>query len=329
MSDQLKTRKASDIHDDKKTAHSSSTSIDSCSSDHSAKKVKQEPSMCLRMLNDFLISKIQEKDNGLFDDMLCGDMKEVEEAIKFYTLDNSFWNSIGYSLLPNAVEAGLADLVKLILKHADTNDVKDAICQLNLLLIACIDEDLEITQILLDFGFDPNQIGKDRDGNSETCLNFACREDNVPLTKLLLKYGADSNLCCPGVDPPLLGAGMNGRFETMKLLLEHGAKVDLTTASSFTALDYACTDGCLEAAKLLLDFGADVNNINMYGDTPMISALDSLPHVEALPIILLLLEWGADPSIVNNEGKTAFDCVGKRTEIAKLLADAQLEHILK
>ena len=315
MSDQLKTKKASDMESDPL--------------DHLTTKVKQEPSMCLRMLNDFLILKIQEKDNGLVEDILYGDMKEVEEAIKSYTLEYSFWSSIGYSLLLNAVEAGLADLVKVILKHADTNDVKDAICQLNLLLIACIDEDLEIVQLLLDFGFDPNKIGKDRDGNSETCLKFACREDNVPLTELLLKYGADPNFYCPGVDPPLLGAGMNGRFETMKLLLEHGAKVDLTPPSSFTALDYACTDGIFEAAELLIEYGADVNNINKFGDTPMISALDYLSHVEALPIIRLLLEWGADPSIVNAAGKTAFDCVGKSTEIAKMLADAQLEHILK
>ena len=315
MLDQLKTKKASEMEND-------------AISDHLATKVKQEPSMCLRMLNDFLISNIQEKDNGLFDDILYGDMKEVEEAIKSYTLECNFWSSIGYSLLANAVDAGLADLVKLTLKHADAH-AKDAIFQLNLLLLACINEDLGITQILLDFGFDPNQIRKDRDGNSETCLNFACREDNVLLTKLQLKYGADPNFYYSGVDPPLFGAVMNGRFETMKLLLEHGAKVDLTTASSFTALDYACTEGCPETAKLLLEFGADVNNINKFDDTPMISALDNLPHVEALPIIRLLLEWGADPSIVNNADETAFDCVGKRTEIAQMLANAKLEHILK
>ena len=277
-----------------------------------------------------LISKFQQTDDGLFDDIIYGDMKEVDEAIKSYIHGhNNFWSSIGHSLLANAASNGLVELVQLILKNADTNNIAALPQFHNLLLIACIDEYVEIVQLLLVYGFDPNKIGKDRRGDDETCLYYACREGNMPIVELLIKYGADPNMYCPDAGPPLLGASMNGHYGAVKLLLEHGAKVDLTPPDNYTALDYACSNGFSEVVEILLEYGADINYINSDGDTPLISLVECLSHEEAVPLIRLMLANGADSSIVNNKGKTAIDYVAEGSEIARLITDAQLEHILK
>lgn len=284
--------------------------------------------MFLRMLNAILVSKIDESDNKLVDDIVYGDIKEVEEAIKSHILEHTnFWSSIGYSLLANAAKADVADLLKLILKHANVNDVASHPRLRNLLLLACIKEHVEIVQVLLEFGFDPNKIGKDLYGDKRRCLAYVCKKENSALAAVLLKHGADPNLYRPDECPPLLSASSS--FAIVKLLLAHGAKVDLVPLGFCSALCYACYEANSEVAKVLLEYGSDVNIVNSDGDTPLICAVQHSSNEGAVPLIKLLLEHGADPSIVNNKGKTALDYVTKDSDIAKQIADAQLEHILK
>ena len=166
MSDQLKTRKASDLE----AAH---RSVDANSSAQPPKKVKFEPCMFLQMFKALLILKITHEDRGLFAEIFNRDMYELDEAIKCgLVAHDNFWASFGYSLLENAVTAGLTNVVKLLLKHADTG-IAILINEGRLLLFSCIHGYIDITQLLLEHGADPNLSGKGR-FSDKTCLSHAC-----------------------------------------------------------------------------------------------------------------------------------------------------------
>jgi hypothetical protein len=89
-------------------------------------------------------------------------------------------------------------------------------------------------------------------------------------------------------------------------------------------LHWAALKGYVDAVELLVKHGADVNARNGDGDTPLHLAAGKgcstsfsergLPppifeerEGDYAGVVRLLLESGADPSIRNNEGKTALD----------------------
>ena len=319
MSDQLKTRKASDL----KAAQGSN---DANYSVQSPKKIKFEPCMLLQMFNALLILKITHENHSLFAEIFNRDMYELDEAIKWSVIaHDNFWCSFGYSLLENAVEAGLTSVVKLLLKHADT-DIAILINEGCQLLVSCMRGYIEITQLLLEHGADPNLSGKGRFSN-KTCLSVACTGANSSLAALLLKYGANPNFCCLTAAPLLLEAISNSKIDIVKLLLEHGADANVTSPDQNTPIASACFEGYLEVATLLLDYGADINAVDKDGDTPLLLAVRGRRPDKDL--VQLLLERGADISLLNNEGCTALQYTDKGSELAQMIINAQLEPILK
>ena len=302
MSDQLKTRKASDFEAGREVGGSDTTSLNASSSFHVSKKAKREPSMILKMLESILFSKTRGKyddykyDAGAFDHLLnrieLGEMREVDEAIKHnISAIDDFWNSIGYSLLAKAAMTGLINLVRVLLKYADKSSMKPPNEDSNPLLQACTRGRVEIVKLLLEHGFDPNLMCSDQ---YYTCLTTAC---------------------------------MQGHTEVVRLLLEHGAAPDQANQGYETPLGYACQNGRLDIVRLLLDGGASVNLVNSFGNTHLITAL--LHRQDDTDLIQLLLERGADPAIPDEYGRTALDLVAKGSELAEMLINAQSEHILK
>ena len=291
MSNQLKTRKASDL--DAKVGDSNDSSVDSTSSIQSKKKSKHEPSLLLRMLSA-LIYKSSLKE------ILGGDISEIDEAIgSSLNARDNFWRSFGYDLFVEAVKAGQVDVVQILLKHTKKADIVSLAKCGKLLFLACTKEYTEIVKLLLEHGFDIgiNLMGvQDRTGCKMTCLHVACSKGKLDLIELLLKYGADVSLKQQG-----FGAMFNY---------------------------HACYNGRLDLARLLLDHGADINAISSFpirGDSPLITAVKKNNKA----MIQLLLERGADPSIADSDGLTALDYAAKGSEIAQMIADVQLEHILK
>src|ERR1043165_1622863 len=116
-----------------------------------------------------------------------------------------------------------------------------------------------------------------------------------------------------GVDPDwrredgvttLMMAAMTGRLEVMNALIDVGATVDLKTPDGTTALLAACayarTTRDIGAIELLLQRGADPNLVNDQGnDALMMAARHGL--VDAA---LLLLKYGADTQHKNRYGTT-------------------------
>jgi hypothetical protein len=117
---------------------------------------------------------------------------------------------------------------------------------------AVCSEDLEMVQVLLDYGVDINAH------NDVGCtpLNFGfngCFND-PKVVQLLLDHDADPNVPMKGGITPLHHASRYGTIEVARLLAEHGASIEAKDEEGKTPLDYASGERCDEKIKLLSEY---------------------------------------------------------------------------
>jgi ankyrin repeat protein len=126
----------------------------------------------------------------------------------------------------------------------------------------------------------------------------------------------------------LLYASFNGHAEAMQALLEAGADVNHHGMKGVTPLIMACgprPHGFPDAVRLLVANGAEINAVD---DNEQFTAL-MYAAVEGLTdVVDILLEAGADPTMVDEDGDTAavFARQSGATDIAnklQALIDAQ------
>ena len=115
--------------------------------------------------------------------------------------------------------------------------------------------DIEMVQVLLDYGVDVNT----RDEDGWTPLYYAPSNyitDPGPV-RLLLDRGADPNLGAKDGQTPLHEALLYGWVEMARLLIEHGASVEVKGTDGKTALEIASERQHDEIVKLLVEHGAN------------------------------------------------------------------------
>ncbi len=166
------------------------------------------------------------------------------------------------------------------------------------------------------------ELGADVNAGDPTPLVAAVMRDHVPSVKVLLDHGADIDK--PGQDgfKPLPLAIAEDKYESAKTLMEAGAKVnepsgdDGLTPLMIAAGQTSPAEGAMflpgstrptDIAQGLIERGADVNAQSKSGVTAlMIAAAHNSP-----PMIGLLIDAGADPSLKNSLGQTAADVAEK------------------
>jgi ankyrin repeat protein len=146
---------------------------------------------------------------------------------------------------------------------------------------------------LLGRGANPNGPG----GEEWTNLSIACARGDEPLVQLLLDAGANPN------DNDSLYHSVEPRDDAcLRLLLQHGA-IESGTSALHHALDYER----LEPVKLLLEHGADPNESH---DWPALHHAVFRGRPPAF--IRLLVEYGADPTVRDGKGRTAYQHAVRR-----------------
>jgi len=105
-----------------------------------------------------------------------------------------------------------------------------------------------------------------RNGDQRTPLIIAAQGGRTGLVTLLLENGADVNLKSP-FKTPLMYAAENGKAETVKALLDHHARINDTDNDGWSALHFAGYLGQTEAIALLIERGADVSLVDDDGLT--------------------------------------------------------------
>ena len=149
-----------------------------------------------------------------------------------------------------------------------------------------------------------------------TPLFYACYNMNTDMINLLLSRGAyiqdqDIFACVEGYDEELC-------LLNLRILLENGGNVN-AKHNRDTFQDYSRPYGLglltysierkasLPLLKLLIAYGADVNQIDSFGNTPLITICKYTYCTNMTEIALELIQDGADPNVKNKEGKTALD----------------------
>ena len=166
----------------------------------------------------------------------------------------------------NSQEQGVS-IARLLLEcGANLNPREKA--KYTLLHTAALHGRLEITQVLLDHGADPNAETEGRD----TALHLVSRgeydsqENGVGIARLLLKHGMDVHLKNTQQDTALLCAASKGRLEIVQLLLDHGANPNKENVRDSTPLhlvssgEYNLQEHGVGIARLLLERGANPNS---------------------------------------------------------------------
>ena len=115
--------------------------------------------------------------------------------------------------------------------------------------------DLEMVQVLLDYGADVNA----KESTGCTPLNFALENHSKDLdpriVPFLLECGTDPNLQADNGFTPLHRASDSGRIEIVRVLVDHGASVEVQDKQGRTPVDIASGEQRDEIIKLLLEHG--------------------------------------------------------------------------
>ena len=101
-------------------------------------------------------------------------------------------------------------------------------------------------------------------------------------------------------ETPLMLAAINNQIELAKVLIQRGADVN---KPGWTPLHYAATRGHRDMMRLLLEHDAYIDAESDNGTTPLMMAAFFAPPLA----VKLLLEEGADPTLVNNANASALD----------------------
>ncbi|BDU55515.1 MULTISPECIES: ankyrin repeat domain-containing protein [unclassified Limnohabitans] len=155
----------------------------------------------------------------------------------------------------------------------------------------------DVIQKLLVRGFDPNTPNE----KGVAGLLVAIQSE-APKSALTLAKHPQANLNVQNQlgETPLMLAAINNHLELAKVLIQRGAEVNKT---GWTPLHYAATRGHREMMRLLLDNDAYIDSESANGTTPLMMAAYSAPPLA----VKLLLEEGADPTLVNNGNASALD----------------------
>jgi ankyrin repeat protein len=213
--------------------------------------------------------------------------------------------------LSNAVIANDAERVKfLVEKGADVNapDPQGWTPLQN----AARQRKEDMIKTLIDLGADPNRA----DASGNTPLVAAAMRDHVPSIKVLLEKGANIEQPGPEGYRPLALAIAESKYEAAKAMMEGGADVsvasgaDVLTPLMLIAAQTGPAEGArfvpgstrpIDIAKGLIERGAEPNAKSKNGVTALMIAAT---HNSA-PMIGLLMNAGADPSIKNKLGQMA------------------------
>ncbi len=141
-----------------------------------------------------------------------------------------------------------------------------------------------------------------RNKYGETPLDFAVKKHYLPGIAALLAGGAEWTVTEEKTGELLFEAAKEGEKNLTLALVKKGIDVNIRDKEGKTPLHW-CTNRHI-AAAILLENGALPNIYDTLGNTP-------LHYATNRNATKILLDKGADKTIKNNEGKTAYEIIGK------------------
>lgn len=180
-------------------------------------------------------------------------------------------------------------------------------------------KDLAAVKIALENGAKANS----QDKNKRSLLLIATINQQLEMAQLLIAHGADVNMQADNLDSPFLYAGASGQTVLVKLYLANGARFDVFNRYNGSALIPACERGHIETVKVLVNTkGFPVNHVNRLGWTALLEAVilgDGSKKYQQ--IVQILKDGGANVNIADKDGVTALKHAKNRgyQEIIRIL----------
>ncbi|KAM0254706.1 hypothetical protein ACHAQJ_006487 [Trichoderma viride] len=204
-----------------------------------------------------------------------------------------------WSPLTVAVDDGYEKCVKLLLDKKANPNLPGPSLWGTALRYAAVKGHLNICQMLVDSGADPNSPLISPPILTQMITDYEASEKQLEIFDFLLSHKADVNAKDSSGTPVLIHACTSDQSnEFVRRLLDHGAEIDIMNSEDQSALYTAAQDKNEDLTGILLDRGAKVNEISTSNITPLYFA------VPDSAIVRLLVENGADPNIGKNAGFT-------------------------
>lgn len=162
----------------------------------------------------------------------------------------------------------------------------------------------------------------------DTALHMAAAAFRRDVAALLIARGADCRARNRrGAEPLHYAADANhwrpvAQAETIEYLISAGADPNVTDHSGVCPIHRAVRTRSLAAVRALLDGGADVGRANAAGSTPLHLAVQttgrsgsgsSQAREQQAAIVRLLLERGAQVSVVDGRGKDVYEAATRES----------------
>lgn len=212
----------------------------------------------------------------------------------------------GFSPLELACMIGNLDIVKILIDHnCDLNKNKHVY---NALHIAAAMGRHEIVDFLLQIGMDVNDV----DDSGYTPLHWATQEGKLDVVELLVRKKANLEAKDNNGFAPIHIAASEGHIEIMKLFINNNVDVNIKCDGDghSTALHKACSYNNIEIAKLLIMNNANLDDRDDDGRTPLFYAVMYV----YFDLIELLLKYGANKNVVDNNGVSLLEIVDKKNK---------------
>ncbi|HUK33109.1 MAG TPA: ankyrin repeat domain-containing protein [Vicinamibacterales bacterium] len=239
--------------------------------------------------------------------------------------DVSIANNYGATPMSLAAEVGNTDMLKLLLEAGANVDSPNPDGQTALLAVARTGNVAAAT-LLVNHGATVD--AKEKFGG-QTALMWASARRHPEMMQFLISKGADVNARSIDRDyqrhvtaegrpksldsggfTPLLYAARENCLACVDVLLKNKADIDLPDPDGVSPLLLAIMNANWDLAKQLIVAGADVNQWDIFGEAPLLTAVDLRNRIDGgrasidpinttkgMQIVNLLLDHGADPNM--------------------------------
>ena len=272
------------------------------------------------------INKIDNENRTLLQNMTLSGNKETVRKFLKHDADINHKDNNNKNILFDAVDYGDEDFLKELL-DVDNIDVHAIDIQGQTLLHktgVLKSEDLCIK--LLQKGLDPSIC--DQDGNS---FLYHCASQGMEGSKLLevaLEYGGNINAKVNNNNSLLMESlklfyktpsGEKNRRESLlkmaETLVDKGLDINAINDDGENGLFDAIRNKSYDTCAFFTIKGVDINLQNIHGHTPLMVACED--GIESLDLVLLLLNYEADVTIVNNDNKTVLEVLNNYAMLAR------------
>lgn len=230
--------------------------------------------------------------------------KDIDTEIKLpYEASVDDWYLGGATPLLVASYTGNADIVNALIEAGSDIRAKDDIDGAATIHIASANGNNEVINILLN---KDNTLINEADSMKDTPLHWASIKNQTDTISLLLANGADTKLTNSDGNTVLHYAAMYGDVNTVNVLLEADSSLaSVENNEGITPIYYAIVVSDNDILSSIITNGQiDINKKDSLGYTPLHYAAN-YGNMEA--VVLLVEEFNADKTIVNDDNFTASD----------------------